>query len=254
MTGRIIVFLLILTFTHLPGAIADESVDLIKQANHQYAEGFYDQALELYTKVLEKGLTSAELYYNIGNTNYKLNRIPQAIINYERARRLAPSDDNIAFNLQLAESRITDRIQALPELFYMRWFKSLVTLMPANSWAILAIVILALAFTMLAAFLISKRHLLRRIMFYTAVSAFVIAAAAVTIAYGSHRMFSGQKDVIIIEPSVAIKSAPSISSTDIFLLHEGTKARITDQVGDWAEIRIASGSKGWVRTEVYEII
>ncbi|MDP2424715.1 MAG: tetratricopeptide repeat protein [Bacteroidales bacterium] len=227
---------------------------IIENANAQYAQGFFDHALALYLEVSKSGYESPELYYNIGNTCFKLNRFPQAILNYEKALKLSPGDEDIRFNLQIANTRTTDRIETLPDLFYMRWWKSLISLLPANQWASLGIIFVFAIFAFVSIYFLSKQRTVRRVVFYLTMLLLVITSISLVMAYGSYKNLTNRNEAIIFEPSVAIKSAPADGSTDLFLIHEGTKVIITDRVGEWREVRIVSGSKGWVKAEVLEII
>jgi tetratricopeptide (TPR) repeat protein len=228
--------------------------EVIKQANIEYSSGFYDHALELYLSVVEQGFESAELYYNIGNTFYKLNRIPEAILYYERALKLAPRDENIRFNLELARTHTIDKIESIHELFYERWFRSLLTIHHADGWGRLSIAFIFLAMTLAVVFLLTIRRWLRVISFYLGLVFIILSLVTLSFAFAQHYQRTEKTEAIIFEPSVTVKSSPSDSSIDLFVIHEGTKISITDQVGEWMEVRIASGSMGWLRADTVERI
>jgi len=228
--------------------------EVIKQANIEYSSGYYDHALELYLSVVEQGYESAELYYNIGNTFFNLNRIPESILYYERAQKLAPRDENIRFNLELARTRTIDKIEAIPELFYERWFRSLLNIHHADGWGRLGIVLMFLAVASAVVFLLSARSWLRVVSFYLSAVFVVLSLTTVALAFAQHHQRHGKPEAIVFDPSVTVKSSPSDSSIDLFVIHEGTKVRITEQVGDWYEVRIASGSMGWLKADAVEKI
>lgn len=233
---------------------ANDATEVIRQANLEYSSGYYDHALELYLSVVEMGYTSPELYYNIGNTYFKLNLIPEAILYYERALKLAPQDENILFNLELAQSRTIDKIETIPELFYVRWFRSLVNAYHADGWGILSIVLLFAALVVVVLFLLSSKRLIRVLSFYLSVLLLILSLSTLALAFLQHHQRTGKLEAIVFDPSVTVKSSPSDGSIDLFVIHEGTKVRITGQVGDWYEVRIASGSIGWLRTDAVEEI
>ncbi len=256
-TGRLAFLFMICLFLKISDTKANSKSDqmaAIENANHQYSQGFFDHALELYFQVIESEYVSPELYYNIGNTYFKLNRIPEAILYYEKALKLLPGDENIQFNLRMANTRIVDRIEVLPELFYMRWLKALLSFRPADFWAKLSIIFIFGLFSLAAIGLASKNPWMRKTTFYTALLMVFLSITTLLLAYGSYQNITSQKDAIIFEPAVAVKSAPAEGSTDLFLIHEGTKVHIIDQVGEWQEVRIASGSTGWVQSGVLRII
>ncbi|HHN48283.1 MAG TPA: tetratricopeptide repeat protein [Bacteroidales bacterium] len=228
--------------------------EVIKQANIEYSSGYYDQALELYIAVVEQGYESAELYYNIGNTFFKLNRIPESILYYERAKRLAPRDENIRFNLELARTRTIDKIESIPELFYERWFRSLLSIHHADGWGKLSIVFIFLAMALAVVFLLTIRRWLRVLSFYLGLVFIIFSLITLAFAFTQHYQRTVKAEAIVFDPTVTVKSSPSEGSIDLFVIHEGTKVRITDRVGEWMEVRIASGSMGWLKANAVEKI
>lgn len=249
-----VLLLLILTLGQMQRSFANPQQEIIKNANTEYSNGYYDHALELYQMVLEQGYTSADLYYNIGNTFFKLNRIPEAVLYYERALKLAPNDENIRFNLELAQKRTFDKIESIPDLFYERWFRSLVNNNTADGWGIWSIVLLSVAFILAAIYLLSPRRGMRVFAFYFSATLIVLALSTLSMAYLQHHFRTANPEGIVFDPSVTVKSSPSDGSIDLFVIHEGTKVKIKDQVGDWYEVRIASGSQGWIKAGTIEKI
>lgn len=253
-TGLMLFWVLIVFLMPVKNGFANPEPELIKQANLEYSSGFYDHALELYLSVSEAGYVSHELYYNLGNTYFKLNRIPEAILNYERALKLAPGDENTQFNLELARVRTIDKIDSIPELFYERWFRLLVNSYHADAWGTISIVLLFLALILAVVFLISVRRWLRIFSFYLTALLLVISLSTLALAYVQKHQATGKPEAIIFDPSVTVKSSPSDTSIDLFVIHEGTKVNITDQIGEWYEVRIASGSMGWLKMDSVEVI
>lgn len=252
--GLVLFWVLIVSLWPIKSSIANPEPETIKQANLEYAAGFYDHALELYLSVIEAGYVSPELYYNLGNTYFKLNRIPEAILNYERAMKLDPGDENTQFNLELARARTIDKIESIPELFYQRWFRLLVNSYHADGWGTISIVFLFLSLILAVVFLITVRRWLRIFSFYLAALFLVLSLSTLGLAYVQQQQLTEKPEAIIFDPSVTVKSSPSDASIDLFVIHEGTKVLITDQVGEWYEVRIASGSIGWLKTDVVEKI
>ncbi|MGB4205946.1 MAG: tetratricopeptide repeat protein [Bacteroidales bacterium] len=247
--------ILTIVFTGVSGyAIAGPADDTINEANEEYSNGYYDHALELYKSVIDQGFTSSDLYYNIGNTYFKLNRFPESILYYERALVLAPHDDNIRFNLELARKRTIDKIESIPELFYERWFKSLININTADGWGALGIILLFIAVVFAAIFLLSTRRWIRSFSFYFSLILLILSIGSLSMAYLQHNSRTSNRDAIVFDPSVTVKSSPSENSIDLFVIHEGTKVRIYDIMGDWYEVRIASGSQGWIKSSSVEKI
>ena len=122
---KILSLTLVLTLVTLCAFSSAEQLNLAK-ANKAYSIGSYSVAADLYQKIADAGYVSPELFYNMGNTCFKMNDYARAILWYERARRLDPGNEDINFNLNVANTKISDKIEPLPELFYKRWFGALV--------------------------------------------------------------------------------------------------------------------------------
>jgi len=228
--------------------------ELIKQANQAYSKQDYSQASELYKKVLVNGFESFELYYNLGNSYFKQGQLPSAILYYEKAKKLNPSDEDLNFNLKVVNSRIVDKIDPMPELFIKTWSNDLVSLLNADSWAKLAVITFFLFFILLILYLFSKTMMLRKFAFWFSIVFLVFAITSFVFAKHQFNDVNKVKEAIVFTPTVNIKSSPDQNSTDLFVIHEGLKTRIIDQVNDWYEIRIANGSKGWLKNTDVEII
>ena len=108
---------------------------LIAQANQSYAESNFETAVQLYDSVLTLGYESAGLYFNLGNAYFKLKDIPSAILYYEKAKKLDPNDEDIRFNLELANSRIIDKMEPLPEFFLRSWLRAVRDMLSSDQWA-----------------------------------------------------------------------------------------------------------------------
>ena len=101
-----------------------QSNNWFEEGNAAYNEGDYEQALALYGNIEESGLESAELYYNMGNTYYKMKKYPMSILYYEKALKLAPGDEDIRTNLEIANLAVVDKINVLPQSFFVRWWNN----------------------------------------------------------------------------------------------------------------------------------
>lgn len=220
----------------------------IDKANKAYMAGFFENSISIYEKIISDGLASPELYYNLGNAYFKTNNLPNAILNYERALKNDPNNEDILFNLAVANSRIVDKIEILPELFYIRWWKALKSMLSPDAWAVAAIASFALLFVLIAAFLLTRTIYGRKILFVAGLLILFINIISDIIAWQAYVESKQQNAAIVFTPTLPVKSSPDESSIDLFVIHEGLKVRIIDKIGDWNEIRIANGSKGWVKT------
>ncbi len=233
---------------------AKSSHEIIEKANQAYMQSEYAYAVELYEQVIENGEEAAKLYYNLGNAYFKSDNIAKAILNYERAKQLKPNDDNILHNLQIARSRIVDRIEPVPRLFYERWWQSLITKQSEKGWAITSIIsitVLLVAFTL---FLFSSRKGLKKSFFIISVFFLILTSFSLVFTKKQYNQLVNQDKAIVFAPRLTAKSAPGSASTSLFVIHRGTKVEIIQKVGYWYEIRLPNGNVGWVKEDDVKII
>ncbi len=243
------IFFAIILFLGFSTVKADDNMILLQEANKDYNEGSYSEAAELYQKVIDNGYESAEVYYNLGNVFFKQNNYAAAILYYEMAKKLDPNDEDIAFNLKIANSRIVDKIEPVPELFYVKWWKTLVNTLSVDQWGTLSIVFFVLLLIMLTAFLLSQVIWLKKSAFWLGLLFLFGTVFTFTLANQKYKSFKNDHEAIVFTPTVTIKSSPSENSKDLFVIHEGTKVKITEHIEDWYEIKIANGSVGWIKAD-----
>ena len=220
-----------------------------EEGNAAYNDGDYEQALACYTRIVESGMESPDLYYNMGNTYYKLKQYPMSILYYEKALKLDPSDEDIRTNLEIANLAVVDKINVVPQSFIARWWNGAKTSLSADGWAWVSVVAFGLFLLCLFAFLMAKRRGLMKAGFYVGLLVAVCLVVSVVFAVGNYRDMRQQDEAIVMTPTVTVKSSPSENSVDLFVLHEGAKVRITGELNGWNQIKIADGSVGWLQAE-----
>lgn len=235
-------------------SFGQQQVQLFNQANQQYKERNYEGAVALYDSIVKSGYSSAELYFNLGNAHYKLGHLSPAILNYERAKKLSPSDPDIDFNLRIANLRVVDRIEPVPELFFVRWAKNLVVKYSSDGWAKLALILLWGTFIFGALFLFINLMVVKRIAFFAAIIVLALAFTSAFLAYTQYNYERNSSEGIIFVKNVYIKSAPDPQSTDLFMLREGIKVGLLEREGDWQKIQLADGKVGWMMRSGLEAI
>jgi tetratricopeptide (TPR) repeat protein len=245
--------ILFMLFGHLAGHAAWQR-DHVFKGNKAYQAGSYSLAAGLYQKVADAGYESPELFYNLGNTYFKMNDYPRAILWYERARRIDPGSEDINFNLNVANTKISDKIEPLPALFYKRWYNSMVQLFSIDTWALMGVGLFIGTLLSLVLYLASRVLFLRKVGFWSAAGLMFFCLVSFSMAWSGYSFTKSTSEAIIFAPTITVKSSPDEKSTDLLVLHEGTKVRLLDSIGGWYEIRIASGSVGWLPNNSLEKI
>ena len=234
------------------GGLSAQNVDsLWSKANELYSLGMYKDASNLYENIINDGSESAGLYYNLANAYYKQNMLGKSILYYERAHKLNSSDEDIIHNLEFARAQVLDKIDPLPTFFIAKAAQSVKSLFTADGWAMLAVTLFAVGLLLiLAAYFFMHRLIFRRLFFWVGVIAIFLCVASNFIASS----ITAVREAVVLSPVSTIKSSPDASGKELFILHEGTKVRILDELSSWKKIKISNGNQGWVAAEDIEQI
>ncbi len=228
------------------GLRAQNPDSLLNLANNAYNQGLYDSAINTYNKILAQKVESAELYYNLGNAWFKKGEIPHAILYYEKAKKLAPNDEDINYNLGIANSMIVDKIEKVPRLFFERWWDYFYNLLGADQWAVIFLISWALLILMVGLFFLSSSRGTRKLAFFLGLLFMLTTAGSYGLAAQKHKHAVTHNEAIVFTPTITVKSSPTQTSVDLFVIHEGTKVKILDRVDNWLKIKISNGSIGWI--------
>ncbi len=237
---------LAITLTVAVPCRASDPVELFRQAGEAYQKGEWRAALDAYRKVLESGYQSGALYYNIGNCHYKLKSVGEAILNYEKARRLIPGDEDLNFNLALANLRTIDKITPLPRFWLLENLETLLDALPRGLLQWLAFLFYFSAAAALIARILGGQPGFR---FRAGALAFGLAFFCVlsTGLLLARDQFAARAEGVVLAESTRAFSGPGGDNLQVFVLHEGTKVRIEQRNAEWVEVLLADGNVGWVR-------
>ena len=240
-------FIYILFFAVLYSfANANETNLLIDSANNAYAKSDYNKAIRLYESVITKGVEAPEIYFNLGNAYYKANNLAFAILNYERAVKLNPDNEDFNFNLKLANQKIEDKISAAPELFLTQWKNGLVNLLTEKGWSELCILFIILSLIFFAIYVSVQKRGLKQLGFFSGTVLIVSSIITFFIAQHKYNLTKNSDTAIITSAAITVTGSPNEKGTKLFILHEGAKVNIVQEDAGWVEIKIANGNVGWI--------
>lgn len=249
-----LILLFISFFVYISFLKANDANTIFNKANEEYKKNNFQASAQLYESILKQGYSEVEIYYNLGNSYFRLKKIPQAILNYERALKIAPDDDDIRTNLIIANLKVVDKIEPLPKFFLNDWLDSISEALNSSYWAWIAVISIWLAFTFFAIYYISWSVLLKKSFFGLSMIFALVLLLSLFFAHKEYINENSKNQAIIFSPSVYVKSSPDIKSADLFILHEGTKLTILDEVAEWEKIRLVNGNIGWIPKTAIEII
>jgi len=218
----------------------------IDEANQLYADKKYTEAILKYEEILDNQGVAPELYYNLGNAYFRINELGKAILNYERAIRIAPGYADAKFNLEFANQKVIDNIEFSDAFFLKKWIQALMKMQTSNSWFIFAAVFFIMAMAGLLLFVFGNTRVLRKSAFYTGTIFLILSIISVSFSGIRKNQMVNHQEGIVMTGAVVIKGSPDRSGTDLFQLHEGTKVFVVSVLGDWYEVKLPNGSVGWV--------
>lgn len=224
------------------------------KANDAYSMSEFSKAFELYGKIESQGLESWKLYYNMGNACFKTGDKGLAILYYEKALKLNPSDKDILNNLSLARLQTVDKITPLPEFVMSTFIKKIRDLLSSDSWTWLSIILLAAVLLLLLCYRYASRSRVKKLSFAFSIAFALLLILSVTFAINLRNRALSYDYGVITQPVCNVKSAPNDGGSNLFVLHEGTKIEILEQVGGWSKVEIADGRQGWAEQRDYTII
>ncbi|WP_298365094.1 tetratricopeptide repeat protein [uncultured Lutibacter sp.] len=227
-------------------AYSQEANKLFAEGNTFYKEENYSRAVEVYLAIEEQGLESGDLYFNIANCYYKMNKVAPAIYYYEKALKIDPSHEDALVNIEFAKRMTIDVIEELPKTFFQRFSANIIQKYSFDTWAIIAVIASFLAAIMFLLYYFSFSSRKKLIYFNTSILAVFVLIVTVFFAFKNLKTVQKNRTAIIFSSKVEIKNAPSTTSDEVFELHEGTKVIVLDELDNWKKIKIADGKIGWI--------
>ncbi|MEG2281918.1 MAG: tetratricopeptide repeat protein [Rikenellaceae bacterium] len=233
---------------------AQDNDVLWQTGNKEFTAGNYTQALNSYNRILASGNISSELFYNLGNCYYKEDQIAKAILYYNKALRLDPLNKDIQHNLTLASSQTSNKIDPLPKFFLAEWVNGFAGIFSSNGWAKASLYMISITLIAIAIFIFSNTYLKRKLFFIIGCVFLVLFIISIGFSIKQKNIILHSSEAIVMESSSAVKSSPDFSGKDLFILDGGIKVLVIEQVGEWSEIEIENGNRGWIENKNIETI
>lgn len=224
-----------------------QNEEFFEKANAAYADGNYQEAVQLYNRVLENGEASVAIYYNLGNSYYKLNKIAPSIYHYEKALQLKPGDEDVKNNLQFARNMAIDAIEEPQEEGFTGFINSTTAIFSPTGWGWTAIICMVIFVAFFLGYYFSRKAVFKRLFFVTGMFFLLVAITSAVIGTLKQNIVEDRSFAIVFSEEVEVRSEPNVRSGEVFMLHEGAKVKLTEDFQDWYEIELPNGSQGWMK-------
>lgn len=221
----------------------------MQRAGEFYRNGEFDKAIDIYEEIRNEGYEGTSLYFNLANSYYRIGKLGYAILNYERALKISPTDEDVKHNLAFANLSIIDRIQPLPTFFLFEWWENLLTLLSVNAWTYLAFFIYLILIFLFILYFFAKTVSQQKLIIFSGLGALVILAITISLLIVKINREQTHISGVVIEQSITVKTSPDSKSTDAFVIHEGLKVKLEDKLDEWVKVKLADGKVGWVDSD-----
>ncbi|MDZ4822000.1 MAG: tetratricopeptide repeat protein [Flavobacteriales bacterium] len=223
-----------------------EAEAIVAEANKLYEAQKFQEAYEKY-KQAEENYTSFGLQYNFGNACYKLGKIPEAILHYERAKKINPYDEDLYNNIAVANLKVTDKIEALPSLGVTDFWNNITSEGSLSKWTSLTIAFIIAGFALMSLYIWKKRKNFNRGVF--GIGGLMLLCGLITFSFAqtAYNRIQSNTEAIIFTSKVDVRTSPDEQAGTAFVIHAGTKISIRTENAEWIEVRIASGNVGWIK-------
>ena len=217
-----------------------------ERGNELYQKGNYIEAVKAYESVLKGNKQSAELYFNIGNCYYKMNKVAPAIYNYEKALVLEPNDKGVQNNLKFAHKLQIDEIKEVPKVGFEKLIRDFTGAFHYNTWAWIAVAFVFLFVWFFIGYYFSQTTVSKRVFFIGMFVLVFLLLISISSAIFERNHYKNERPAIVFAEVVSVKNEPRASGSDVFILHEGTKVYVLDTLENWKKIQLTDGTEGWI--------
>lgn len=235
-------------------ASAQTPEEIFARANEAYAQERYEEALEGYETILKYRIRDARLEFNLGNVYFRMGRLGQAILHFERARRLDPTDRDIVTNLEYAKTFRFDVVEESAGMpLWLRWFISLQDRVGPDrqAWTVVALVWIAAA---LLAWVLSTPGRWRAVFGWTLAGLLLVTMLVGLSWYTTFQRLEGRQVAVVLADAVEVLAGPGENNPTLFTVHEGLAVEVRDLREDWVQVSLPNGLHGWLAREALEIV
>lgn len=240
------IYIIIMLFISL-GLNAQTQNKLFEEGNKQFKNKEYELAIKSYLSIEKQNTFSSELYYNIGNTYFRLNDYTNSILYYERGLKLDPNNEDLNTNLKIAKARLKSDVYVIPNFFLVRWWNNITNLFTPSLWAIFSIILLLITCILFILYYFSfdKKVLL----FYSLLLSLLLFITSCFSGYTRQTQLNSKNQAIVFGEQTIGKDSPDKNSSDKMKILKGQKIKIVDKEDSWIRVKTEDGKEAWIETK-----
>jgi tetratricopeptide (TPR) repeat protein len=249
---KIFIIFLVFSLSGISFAAAESANDTFFKANRFYDDGSYKDAALLYERLISQGVTSGNIYYNLGNAYYKMGKIGKALLNYERAKKFIPDNEDLFANVSFMKSALDVEQPQETYSLYQKIWRGIRGAVSVSAWFVIsAVLFFSICLILGIGFMDYRFRAKSHTIAGTLLFVFILSFVCFIDAYSSGKNF---KEGIIISREADVRYSPSYSGVVAFKLVEGMKAQIIRKQDAWTHIRLNKEKSGWVESEAIEAV
>lgn len=224
---------------------AQDTAALFEQGNAAYNGGNYALAVEKYEAILAQKQHSAALYFNLGNTHYRLGNVAESVYYFEQAKKMQPLDKAIRNNADFASNMTLDAIEELPQTQLEALQQNILVSFSLNQWAKIVLCFVWMTFVFFVLYRFSQKIQFKRLFFVLGCVLFLVTIISFALTQIKQKE-EKQIKAVVYNQEIEIWAEPNKRADILFLLHEGTTLEVLSELEGWSKIKLANGSEGWV--------
>ena len=244
---------ILIVFALVPAARAESLEQIFDRGNTAYEHGRYDEAAEAYRSILRYKVRDPVVEYNLANSEFKLHNLGPAMLHYERALRMDPTDEDIRGNLAYARTFCRDRVEPPEQAAVVRWVRALQNRLGPDRQAWIALCWVWAAGALIAWRLSRPGGWSGR---YGWILTGLVLALVLTTAscYDTSRRLSGRRLAVVQKAAVEVLAGPNPNNPALFTVHEGLTLEVRAVREGWLQVSLPNGLNGWIDRQALEIV
>jgi tetratricopeptide (TPR) repeat protein len=230
---------------------ASELEDIFQDAVTAFENKEYETSLNLFLSIENEDIQNPDLFYNIGNCYFRLNKFGKAILYYKRALKFDPTHKSSKRNLEFVLTFTQDKqLEDEPDLISSLWLK-LRNSLSLNMAAVIVLCLFMINIILIMMIITKFRNRDKTSLVFTLTIALIFLMFFSAVSLIKWKNFTSDTEAVLIKTSAIGYSGPGEEFTRVFTIHEGMIFEIEKTETDWSLIKLPNGLGGWIKKNNY---